>query len=313
LHLATLLGVGRRGATPVPVRRRRGAWTWHDPRSRFARIGRRDARTPARGGPYHAVVQTSVLARLQVEDLVLVGWTALAWPLLRGLFPGDFGADAMFDPGHLVRGIVWTASIALAFVVIASHDADPADSTGSGAGLAGLAGGGQSLDARLARFGPLVGGMGFIAAGGFAGLGLDRDLGFALVFLGLPILFAVSSLKSSPALPHETRRWLLTPFFLVAASFFNDFVRSIGLGPDLLRDLLGGASKAGLDLGQTLAAVAGGLSLFVLGAAVFYAMLVAVPRGLIDPERGLGTWTVRFAAYVAGSLTGIGLLAGFGF
>lgn len=270
-------------------------------------------------------VQASVLARLQVEDLVLVAWTALAWPLLRGLLPGEFGAAEMFDAGHPVRGIIWTGSILLAFLVIASHDADPAAGRTEDRGpLTGEAVPGatarrsvavtqEPLDARLARFGPLVGGMGFIAAGGFAGLGLDRDLGFAAVFLGLPILFAVSSLRSSPALPHQTRRWLLTPFLLVAASFFNDFVRGIGLGPDLLHDLLSGASDAGLDLGQTLAALAGGLSLFVLGAAVFYAMLVAVPRGLVEPERGFGTWTLRFAAYVAGSLTGIGLLAGFGF
>jgi hypothetical protein len=46
---------------------------------------------------------------------------------------------------------------------------------------------------------------------------------------------------------------------------------------------------------------------------VFYAMLVAVPRQLIESDGGLGRWTLRFACFVAGSLTGIGLLASFGF
>lgn len=52
--------------------------------------------------------------------------------------------------------------------------------------------------------------------------------------------------------------------------------------------------------------------LFVLAAALFYAMLVAVPRQLMESDGGLGTWTRRFACFVVGSLTGIGLLASLG-
>jgi hypothetical protein len=251
----------------------------------------------------------SWLANLQLEDLALLAWTGLAWPVLRGVFPGEFGSGSMLDEGHPIRGLLWTIAIICAFIVMASHDAVvPGE-----APTAHIAVTEGDPEARFAMFGPLVGGMGLIAAGGLAGLGLPRDLGFAAVFLGIPVLFGISKLKVSPALPHATRRWLLTPFLLVAASVFADFVRSIGLGPDLLGEAFGSASKAGLALTDTLLTVAGFLSLFVLAAALFYTMLVAVPRQLIESDGGLGRWTVRFACFVVGSLTGIGLLASFGF
>jgi hypothetical protein len=249
------------------------------------------------------------IANLQLEDLALLAWTGLAWPLLRGVFPGEFGSGSILDEGHPIRGLAWTLAIVCAFIVIASHDAVVEGETPT----AHVAMTDGDPEARFAMFGPLVGGMGLIAAGGLAGLGLPRDLGFASVFLGIPALYAISKLKVSPALPHATRRWLLTPFLLVAASVFADFVHSIGLGPELLRDAFGSASKAGGSLTDTLLSTAGILSLFVVAAALFYAMLVAVPRQLIESDGGLGRWTLRFACFVVGALTGIGLLASFGF
>jgi hypothetical protein len=254
-------------------------------------------------------VNTSFVGRLQLEDLALFGWTALVWPLFHGAFPNEFGTGSMFDDGHPIRGLVWTLAVACAFLVIVSHDAAGADE----APRQHVALTDGDPEARFAVFGPLVGGMGFIGAGGLAGLGLDRDLGFTAVFLGVPILVAMSRLRISPGLAHSTRRWLLTPLLLVGAALFNDFARSIGLGPDLLHDALGQASSAGLGIVDTFVSVSLGLSLFVLAAALFYTMLVAVPRQLIESDGGLGRWTLRFAVFVAGSLTGIGLLSGFGY
>ena len=279
---------------------------------RYLRDGdRADSNRPDGGTPQPQpdATPTRRFGRLQLEDIALLGWTALAWPVLRGVFPDAFSSDSMLDTGHPLRGLAWTLAIICAFVVIASHDAlvpgeEPTTHIAPADG---------DPEARFAMFGPLVGGMGLIAAGGMAGLGLPRDLGFAAVFLGIPALVVISKLKVSPALPHATRRWLLAPFLLVAASVFNDFIHSIGLGPDLLRDAFGSASQAGTGLTDTLLSTAGILSLFVLAAALFYAMLIAVPRQLIESDGGFGTWLRRFACFVVGSLTGIGLLASFGY
>jgi hypothetical protein len=214
----------------------------------------------------------------------------------------------MLDEGHPIRGLAWALAVICAFIVIASHDTViPGEAPTPHVAVTE-----GDPEARFAMFGPLAGGMGLIASGGLAGLGLPRDLGFAAVFLGIPVLFVISKLKVSPALPHRTRRWLLTPFLLVAASVFADFVRSIGFGPELLSDAFGSATKAGGSLPDTLMSTAGIVSLFVLAAALFYAMFVAVPRQLIESDGGVGRWTLRFGSFVVGSLTGIGLLASLG-
>ena len=245
---------------------------------------------------YHARVLGRWVARLQLEDLALLAWMAFGWPILRAAFPDEFGFDSIFDPGHPVKGVLWTLAVAGAFAVIVSHDAViPGQEPRKHVAVTQ-----DAVESRFAMFGTLVGGMGLIGGGALAGLGLDPGLGFVLVFVGIPVLAVLHGLRVSPALPHEGRRWLLTPLLLIGSSIFAAFARTIGLGPDLLREALGQASSAGLGLTDTLAAVAGGLGLFVLAAAVYYAMLVAAPRQLIESEGGVGTWTIRFACFIVG-------------
>jgi hypothetical protein len=249
------------------------------------------------------------LVSLQDEDLAIIAWTALAWPFLRANFPGTFGADSILDAGHPLRGLIWTVAAICAFVVIASHD-EPVPGRAQRPNITPID---SEPETRIAMFGPLIVGMTLIGAGGLAGLGLNRDFGFAAVFVGIPILVAIRALKMSPALPHRTRRWLLAPFLLVGVSVFNDFAHSIGFSADFLRRAFGQTSSAGLGLTDAVTAVAGFTALFVIAAAAFYALLVAVPRQLILAEGSLRLWTVRFACFVVGSLAGFGLLAGFGF
>src|SRR6267378_2769382 len=130
------------------------------------------------------------LASLWDEDLALVGWAALAWPVLRANFPGTFGADSILDDGHPLRGLLWTVAVICAFIVIASHD-EAVPGRVQRRTITPIEG---VPETRIAMFGPLIVGMALIGAGGLAGLGLNRDLGFAAVFVGIPILVAIRAL-----------------------------------------------------------------------------------------------------------------------
>lgn len=193
---------GLRRGSSVSMERASGTGAAADEGSRAMR------RVPRRSGSYHGAMPMRFLVSLQDEDLAIIAWTALAWPFLRANFPGTFGADSILDAGHPLRGLIWTVAAICAFVVIASHD-EPVPGRAQRPNINPID---SEPETRIAMFGPLIVGMTLIGAGGLAGLGLNRDFGFAAVFVGIPILVAIRALKMSPALPHRTRRWLLEPY-----------------------------------------------------------------------------------------------------
>ncbi len=85
-------------------------------------------------------------------------------------------------------------------------------------------------------------------------------------------------------------------------------------GPSILGGVVSTASAAtqGGTAGDTASF---GLFVFGLitgGAAVFYAMLVAAPRILVEREGSTVAWAVRFAAWYGGTLAGFGWVAALG-
>ncbi|HET9457973.1 MAG TPA: hypothetical protein VFO78_11560 [Candidatus Limnocylindrales bacterium] len=235
----------------------------------------------------------------RVEDLLLLGWGAVGWPLTAVLF-GSVDLGSIFDVGHPVRGLLWVGATVGALVVLGSRNADePPDRTE------------EALGRRLATFGPLVGGMSLVAAGGFAALGLPEDPAMGLVFVVSIVLIVAAGLGRQKPLPRATRRALVTPFILVAAGLFNGTMASIAPGPANVGDALGGGL---IEAGENAVLVGLGLvvGLFVLIAAPFYAMLVFAPRRLAEPEGSPLAWLLRFALFTFGSLLGISWLAASG-
>jgi hypothetical protein len=238
-------------------------------------------------------------AAFRAEDLLLLAWGAVGWPLAAALF-GSVDLGSLFDEGHPVRGLLWVGAVVGALIVLGTRNADePAERSE------------EALARRFAIFGPLVGGMSLVAAGGFAALGLPEDPAMGLVFLVSIVLIVAAGMGVQKPLPRATRRALVTPFILVAAGLFNGTMASIAPGPTDLADVLGGGLA---EAGENAVLVGLGLvvGLFVLFAAPFYAMLVFAPRRLAEPEGSPLTWLLRFALFSLGSLLGIGWLAASG-
>ncbi len=97
---------------------------------------------------------------------------------------------------------------------------------------------------------------------------------------------------------------LITPFVLAAGGILWSFVRGI------TGSASGGAGSLG-DIASLLAqapAVAPVLGLLVLGAAVYYAMLVYAPRQIAEREGGPLAWAARYALFLASIGLGFGWL-----
>lgn len=217
----------------------------------------------------------------RVEDWLLAGWIVLAAPALAQAG----GSAGPFDSGHPIDGLLRLAGFCGAVACLATRSSGPP----AGAGLA----------LNSASIGPLVGGLMLVGGSAFAELGLDPAAAFAPT---LGIVLAVGVLQSHlPAVPTAVRRALVTPYLLVAGGLFWNIVRQVTGG-------LGLTAQSGTRL-DALSAAAGPIGLLVLGAAVYYAMLIYAPRQISEREGRPIEWLARFALFVASVGLGLGWLA----
>ena len=247
---------------------------------------------------------TRVLGRLAVrtEDLLLAGWVVLVAPLLAQ----GGGSAGPFESGHPVQGVLMLAGFAGALACLASRSPAPVVATLPGslvaATPAGAPDGGTIRPGVLnsAAVGPLVGGLMLVGGTGFAELGLDPAALFVPAFGAVVVLALAQS--HLPAVSTRVRRALVTPYLLSAGGIFWGIVHAVTGGLDIVGQF--GSSITGLSSG--LAAVAG---VFILGAAVYYAMLIYAPRQIAEREGGPVQWLVRFALFVASVVVGVGWLS----
>lgn len=216
----------------------------------------------------------------RVEDWLLAGWIVLAAPALAQAG----GSAGPFDSGHPIDGMLLLAGFCGAVACLATRSSDaPA---GAGAAL------------NSASIGPLVAGLMLVGGSALAELGLDPAAAFAPTF---GIVLVIGVLQSRlPVVPTAVRRALVTPYLLVAGGMFWSIVRQVTGG-------LGLATQSGTEL-DALSSAAGPIGLLILGAAVYYAILIYAPRQISEREGSPIEWLARFALFVASVGLGLGWL-----
>jgi len=153
---------------------------------------------------------------------------------------------------------------------------------------------------RIVLVGPLVGGL--FLVGTLAG----EQLGMAdgSVIGGAGVVAAGLAAAGSAYLPVTSpgvRRALVTPLVLVGAGIFSSFAGEIigGLDvPAMIRD----APAVGVGFAVFVSV------LLISGIGAFYAMFVAAPRALADPEASWWLWIPRFALFLVTALLGLGIV-----
>jgi len=223
-------------------------------------------------------------ALLGFEDLLLVGWVAIASPL------GDrlFGRSEPFQSGHPLLGLMQLGSVlaALAALVIRR----PASEARTG---------GRVVNG--AFIGPLTGGLLLVTISGFTSL--DAPQALVLGVIAVAVVGAVLVRALAPPLSALVRRALMSPLVLVTGGIFWSFI-----------DAVSGPGKTGVfglppvDLLRTPVA----LLFFAAFSAVYYAMLVYAPRQAADPEGSFVAWLLRYAVFVIGVIFGLGWLSALG-
>jgi hypothetical protein len=244
------------------------------------------------------------LSRLAVrgEDLLLAGWIVVAAPLLSRAG----GSAGPFDSGHPVQGVLMLIGFAGALACLATRSPAATARTLPGSFAAttpeGDGAGGATKPTVLdsAAVGPLVGGLMLVGGTGFAELGFDPAALFIPTFGAVVILALAQS--HTPLVSTPVRRALVTPYLLAAGGIFWGIVHAVTGGLDISAQF--GSSTTGMSSG--VAAVAG---IFVVGAAVYYAMLIYAPRQIAEREGGPLQWLARFALFVFSVVAGVGWLS----
>ena len=248
---------------------------------------------------------------IRAEDVVLAGWVGLVAPAIAQAG----GTAGPFDSGHPIDGAIRLAGFCGAIACLATRSpVAPVTHAGSAAdpGVAGVDSGGSTADSgasatpdraavNSASVGPLVGGLMLVGGSALAEFGLDPAAAFLPAFGSVMVLALVQS--HLPVLPTSVRRALVTPYLLAAGGLFWSVVRQVSgaFGS-------GSGNGTGLTIGS-LPAIAGPIGLLILGAAVYYAMLIYAPRQIAEREGGPIEWLARFALFVAGVGLGLGWLA----
>jgi hypothetical protein len=222
----------------------------------------------------------SLLRRIQWEDVALaVAVIAVAW-LSRGAAPAWNFPDALVGVACLVAAA--GAITALATRVPGESSVEASDTPA----------------VNWALIGPLVGGITVVAGAGVEKLGGDGAI------VGFPVLiiaaFAVAFASHMPVLQPSMRRALVSPFVLVAGSIFSGVLSSITATIAFDGETLGLLAAPG-----ALAALAGFLGIVALASAIFYLMLIVVPRELANPSSSRLAWVVRFALFFGSLVLGI--------
>jgi hypothetical protein len=241
---------------------------------------------------------------IRAEDLVLAGWVGLVAPAIAQVG----GTAGPFDSGHPIDGMIRLAGFCGAIACLATRSPVAPVASGGAATDSGGAAAGSSAPAapdraavNSASVGPLVGGLMLVGGSALAEFGLDPAAAFAPAF-GVVMVIALAQ-SHLPVLRTSVRRALVTPYLLAAGGLFWSVVRQVsgGLGS-------GSGNGTGATLGA-LPTIAGPIGLLILGAAVYYAMLIYAPRQIAEREGGPIEWLARFALFVASVGLGLGWLS----
>lgn len=223
----------------------------------------------------------------RLEDLLLAVLLVFVEPLLSTGVPVDLRTPSSLEG---VLGVVGLAGLA---ICIGARSA-PGVTTG-------LVASGEIAW----TIGPLIGAFALVLDTTIRNLG-NTDAGpvLALILVGL----AVVARFGMPPLDAIRRRALVTPFILMSAGAFGDFMSGLR---DLfdLRGLMDSLRAGGFDIGLGLFAVV----LALAGVLIFYLMLIFAPRQVAEHEGSQGTWALRFLLFVVSLTIGqtwLGLVRG---
>lgn len=215
---------------------------------------------------------------VRIEDVLLVGWLILQ-PLL---LPGP-SASSVHDHPDLFFGLADLVALLGMAACIGARSRPGV--------LSGLVADGTVLYA----VGPLFGAFAFTVDDTNTNLGLGPNL--ALLPLVLAIAAVVAARLFVGPLWAGQRRALVTPFVIVTSRFFGTVLSGIVGIFDLRQVAASPPSPGGLSPWFVLA-------IAIVGAAVFYVMLVFAPRQIAEREGTPRTWLVRFAVFVGGLVIG---------
>jgi len=246
-------------------------------------------------------------AGVRAEDLALSGWLVVAAPVLSAVG----GTAGPFDAGHPLTGVFLLLGFAGALACLATRnapaEAPPVDGSMPEATRppdpAGVAAASWNvLDG--AAVGPLVGGLMLVGGTAFAELGLDPVAILGLAFAAVLLLSLLQSRR--PTAPVAVRRALVTPYLLGAGGIFWGVIHEVvGNG-----GTIGGASSQLGSLSEFMSSGAAAVvGLLILGAAVYYAMLIYAPRQIAEREGGPAEWLARFGLFVVSVCLGLDWLS----
>lgn len=220
------------------------------------------------------------------EDLLLAIWLIFIAPLLTSP-PSSVSAPSAFE------GLIGLVGLVGLAICIGARSV-PGVSTG-------LVRGGEIAWA----IGPLVGAFALVLDTTIDNLGIGDTGPWIAVVLIVPAVIARFRL---PPLDAPQRRALVTPFILVSAGAFSQFLGGLG---DLfnLRPYVSDMDTSGLTplFGLLVAGIA------LLGVLLFYLMLIFAPRQVAEREGAPGWWAVRFLVFVVSLTIGttwVGLVRG---
>jgi hypothetical protein len=214
---------------------------------------------------------------LRIEDVLVFGWLILQPILLPGpSASGPDKPDLFFGLADLVALLGMAACIG---------------ARSRPGVVSGLVADGTVLYA----VGPLFGAFAFTVDDTNANLGLGSDL--AILPLVLAIGAVILARVAVAPLSAPARRALVTPFVIVTSRFFGSVLSGL-VGIFDLRQLLSSPPAPG---GFSPWFV---LGFGIVGAAVFYVMLVFAPRQVAEREGTPRTWLIRFGVFVIGLVIG---------
>ncbi len=257
------------------------------------------------------------------EDALLIAWGLVGLPLLGLLVSATTtSADPNGGPFGLtspLRGLVYVLGTLSALVALGTRTAaDPARGTPPGALVAFRSTPAKAADPSIiaghaAILGPLFGGVLFLSIRGLTSLGMD-DAPLPIVCLGVAAALVLQASGRAPVVRPAVRRLLVAPFVLAGPILFNALIGGIGIGPSLLGDILASSPPRAAtgSPGDTASFALFVFGLVTAGAAVFYTMLVAAPRIMVEREGSGLAWLVRFAAWYGGTIAGLGWVAAIG-
>jgi hypothetical protein len=226
-------------------------------------------------------VKSTLLFR--VEDLLVTGWVAVASPILFKV-GGDKGP---FETGQPLEGLLRIAAVLGVLACLAARrSVEPGSPP-------------QPSLLNRASVGPFVGGILLVTISGFTELGAPTAAVYAVLLLAAVGIIAMRF--AVPPVGILIRRALVSPFVMVAGGIYWTLIEQV-------------VGTTGLGAVRRGAAVdPHGAELFLLFlvafSAIYYAMLIYAPRQIAEREGGIVEWLLRYVAFAAGIVLGIGWLS----